>query len=642
MRRWFAVLAIFPVALFSAPMPVSAQAPIPHELSCSQASTSAPMVCSGKVASWDDVPLDVDLTLPPGPVTPRPLVVMLHGYGNNKTEWESSTPNNSDPNKDEWNTAWFASRGYAVLTYTARGFFGSCGQGPSTPGTSGHECDRGWTHLADRRFEVRDTQYLAGWLADHDIADPGRIAVTGGSYGGGQSLLLALQGDKVAAVPDPTDPATFNQATLVDWTSPVHHTPMHLAAALPKYPWSDLIDSLLPNGRASDGVIVTNGDRLDPIGIEKQSYVSVLYGFGVPPNGYYCPQPCPDPTADLTAWFARVNQGEPYLPAAEPQLAFALDQLKTWRSSYYQDALINRSTDQVPIFDMQGWTDNLFPEVEGVALVNKLRAHGWPVKVAVADLGHPLAQKKASVWSTLNTEANAFLDHYLMGTPATSLDSSGQVTHCDASVGPTFTQNDWGSLAPYRRTFSSTAPGATTSVAGDQPAGALSDPILVAAQHGSVGACVTVPSSTSFAGAATWDFPVPAAFTLLGEPSLHLDLTIAGVDAEVNSRLWDVSPDGTMTLVTRGGYRFTGSPGATSIDASLQGNGWDFAAGHTIRVQVTQNDAPYLRLDNLPSAIAYSSVTLTLPTPTAPPSVTATTSTPTTVVRLAQTGCCGG
>jgi len=33
---------------------------------------------------------------------------------------------------------------------------------------------------------------------------------------------------------------------------------------------------------------------------------------------------------------------------------------------------------------------------------------------------------------------------------------------------------------------------------------------------------------------------------------------------------------------------------------------------------VTQNDAPYLRVDNLASAIVYSSVRLTLPTPNSP------------------------
>ncbi len=647
MRRWFAFVGILPAAMFLAPTAVSAQASVPAELSCTQASSAAPMVCSGKVPSWDGVPLDVDVTLPPGPIAPRPLVVMLHGYGSDKTEWESAAPTNSDPNKNDWNTAWFASRGYAVLTYTARGFYGSCGQGPLTPGAGNHACDRGWTHLADRRFEVRDTQYLAGWLADYDIADPHRIAVTGGSYGGGQSLLLAMQGDKTAAVPDATDPSTYDDARLVDWTSPIKHTPMHLSAALPKYPWSDLIDSLLPNGRASDGVILPDGNRISPVGIEKQSYVSYLFFSGNAPRGYYCgPLPphsatCSDPTADLNAWFTRVNQGEPYNPATEPQLAYALNELKVWRSAYYQDALIDRSNDRVPIFDMQGWTDNLFPQVEGVSLVDKLRANGWPVKVAVADLGHPLAQKKASVWGVLNGEANAFLDHYLKDAAPSSLDSSAQVTKCDSSAGTPYTKTDWASLAPYRLTLSSTTPGATTFAAGDQPAGAFTDPIVVAAQHGGVGACVMVPSSTSFSGTATWDFPVTAAFTLLGEPALHLDLTIAGVDAEVNSRLWDISPGGMMTLVTRGAYRLTGSPGATWIDTSLQGDGWDFAAGDTIRLQVTQNDAPYLRLDNLPSAVAYSRVTLTLPTPTAPPSATATTTTA-TVLRLAQTGCCGG
>jgi predicted acyl esterase len=70
--------------------------------------------------------------------------------------------------------------------------------------------------------------------------------------------------------------------------------------------------------------------------------------------------------------------------------------------------------------------------------------------------------------------------------------------------------------------------------------------------------------------------------------------------------------------VTRGAYRFSGAPGVASIDTAVQGNGWDFLAGHTIRLEVTQNDAPYLRPDNLVSAIVYSSVTLTLPTPTAP------------------------
>ena len=56
----------------------------------------------------------------------------------------------------------------------------------------------------------------------------------------------------------------------------------------------------------------------------------------------------------------------------------------------------------------------------------------------------------------------------------------------------------------------------------------------------------------------------------------------------------------------------------SAISYSLQGSGWSFAMGHTLRIQVTQNDAPYLRLDNYPSTISYSSMGLTLPVVASP------------------------
>jgi predicted esterase len=648
MRGRLCLLLLSPFLGLAGALPASASQtlPSPLGLTCAQPTPSSAIVCSGKVPSFDGVPLDVDLTLPSSELTPRPLLVMLHGYGNDKTEWESATATSTNPDKDHYNTAWFASRGYAVLTYTARGFHGSCGQGPLTD----PRCLNGWTHLADRRFEVRDTQYLAGLLADAGVADPQKVGVTGGSYGGGQSLLLAIQGDKVAQVPDLANPATYDQATLVDWMSPTKHTPMHLAAAVPKYPWSDLIESLVPNGRASDGVIIPDGNRIDPVGIEKQSYVSYLFFSGTVPTGYYCgvAAPCTDPSANLNAWFAEVSAGEPNRPDLSPVLAQALDELKTWKSAFYQDALIARTTDQVPIFDIQGWTDNLFPEVEGVSLINKLRAQGWPVKIAVADAGHPLAQDKTSVWAPLNEAATDFLDHYLMGRGSVALDGTAQVTQCGSGAGTIYQKASWASLAAYRITFSSTAPKATTSTVASDTQEARTDPIAVAAQNNAHGACVIIPAASSIP-TAVWDFPVTNAFTLLGEPALHLDLTVSGTDAEVDALLWDVAADGVnKTLVTRGAYRFSGSPGSTSIDIPLQGNGWDFALGHTIRLEVTQNDAPYLRIDNLLSTIAYTRMTLTLPIPTAPTtSTTAGTSTgmgstsAATVSMLAATGATG-
>ena len=603
---------LFGLSLLGAPAPVSAAAP-PAPLGMACADVTTPFrhwFCSGHVPSFDGVPLDVDLTLPAGGVVPRPLVVMLHGYSNDKTEWESTTIANGKPDKDNYNNLAFASRGYAILNYTARGFKGSCGPALVTaPG-----CDHGWTHLADRRFEVRDSQYLVGLLVDAGVADPHHIGATGGSYGGGQSYLLALEGNRVSVVSDPRDPSTYGSAPLLPWTSP-SGVALQLAAAVPKYPWSDLVHSLLPNGRASDGVTVQDGNRLDPIGIAKESLVTYLYTAGNAPTGYYA-APGADPTADLTSWYTRLQAGEPY--GSDPVVAGAIDQLRTWRSPFYQDLLIASATTRVPILDLQGWTDELFPEVEGVAMVEKLRAAGWPAAISLADVGHPIAQNKSADWKALNKRANAFLDHYLLGRGGASLDLRARVSTCDATVGATYAGSDWPALAPGRFPFSSNELQATTSGTVD-PAGAPTDPIGAAARNGGNGSCIILPS-LSTTGTAFWDFPVTTTFTLLGEPAMHLDATVAGldatvarVDAEVNSRLWDVAPNGNATLVTRGAYRLKGAVGPATLDTALQGNGWVFLAGHTIRLQVTQADTPYLRPDSLPSSIVYSAVTLTLP-----------------------------
>jgi len=128
-----------------------------------------------------------------------------------------------------------------------------------------------------------------------------------------------------------------------------------------------------------------------------------------------------------------------------------------------------------------------------------------------------------------------------------------------------------------------------------------------------------LPGALPANGAMTsWSFPVCSTFTMLGEPELKLGVTIVGTDAELNSRLWDVAPDGGVTLVTRGVYRWTGSPGTASVSYALLGSGWVFQAGHQVRIEVTQNDAPYMRLDNYASAVQYASINLVLPATSAP------------------------
>jgi predicted acyl esterase len=87
-----------------------------------------------------------------------------------------------------------------------------------------------------------------------------------------------------------------------------------------------------------------------------------------------------------------------------------------------------------------------------------------------------------------------------------------------------------------------------------------------------------------------------------------------GAFGELNSMLFDVAPDGTHRLISRGGYRLTDDQ-AGRITFQLHGNGYAFAPGHTVKLVLLGNDDPYLRLSNdLAFNAQVSDVTIALPT----------------------------
>jgi dienelactone hydrolase len=137
------------------------------------------------VRSFDGVPLDVDVTLPPTGDGPFPAILLLHGQGGTKTSFQGTA--------GEYTNWGFARRGYAVVTPTARGFGASCGSPASRTGG----CERGWARLADIRYEVRDIQHLTGLLVDEGVVRADAIGATGISYGGGISTMLAHLRDRV-------------------------------------------------------------------------------------------------------------------------------------------------------------------------------------------------------------------------------------------------------------------------------------------------------------------------------------------------------------------------------------------------------------------------------------------------------------
>ena len=124
------------------------------------------------------VTLDTRFYVPDGASEGRKVPALLLGHGFGGTKQSVSTDA-----KD------LAGRGYAVLTWTARG----------------HGASTGEIHLNAPDFEVKDAQGLLDWLATQpfvrtDAAGDPRVGVVGGSYGGALALLLAGQDPRVDAI----------------------------------------------------------------------------------------------------------------------------------------------------------------------------------------------------------------------------------------------------------------------------------------------------------------------------------------------------------------------------------------------------------------------------------------------------------
>jgi hypothetical protein len=65
-----------------------------------------------RVRSFDGVPLDVDVTLPAHGSGPFRTIVMLHGWGGGKTDFESHDPAGNGSTTYHYNNTYYARHGY--------------------------------------------------------------------------------------------------------------------------------------------------------------------------------------------------------------------------------------------------------------------------------------------------------------------------------------------------------------------------------------------------------------------------------------------------------------------------------------------------------------------------------------------------
>lgn len=599
---------------------------------------------SERVPSWDGVPLDVDVTLPPQSDGdgPFPTIVMLHGYGGSKTDFESKKAEGEGSGASaaeifDYNNDYYAQHGYAVINYTARGFGNSCGgQGglPSTATASNATClAHGFIHLADQRYEARDTQYLLGLLVDEGISNPQQLGVTGISYGGGQSTELAYLRDRIRCA-GPEDPYTGigkdpcsgqSENALVPWVSP-NGSSLSIAAAYARWPWSDLASALVPNGRFLDYDDATDGQdgsstSESPIGVPIQSYITGLYADGAA-TGYYEPA-TGSPEWNLTKDFVLIAGGEP--ESAEDQQV--IDNIAAYHGGY------GLSGKPAALLMQSGWNDDLFPPAQALRVYDSVRQREPAADIALqfGDVGHSRGSNKPRVNEYFNDQGAAFFAKQLKGMDETVSSAAGTAqapaagsvttftTTCPSGAsgapdGGPYTASSWQDLHQGVVSFSSSTEQTITNPGGSSQLGLTFDPILQQEDPSSAGACTTA-SATQSLGTASYS-TVSRGFTLMGLPTVVAKLAVSGTvadDGQLDARLWDVQPDGQELLVSRGGYRLS-EPSPEQVVFQLHGNGYRFPAGDTVKLELTSNDAPYYRPSNGPFAISVKSAQVVLPT----------------------------
>jgi predicted acyl esterase len=581
------------------------------------------------------IALDVNVALPdprrhPRPRGGYPLIALMHGCcSGSKSDWHGTIDKAGE--KWHYNDAWFAARGYVVLTYTSRGFVNVDGQGST-----------GQTQIDHRAYEVNDLQYLAGLLAEDPFfgVDPHRIVVSGGSYGAGLTWMTL------------TDPT---------WRSPRKRIDMRLAAVAPKYGWTDLLNSLVPNGQYLQDVIATgapeNAVSRSPMGMPKRSFVLALYTSGktgLPPPGAHATFP---PAIDEA--YACLNSTDPFEsnPLCGSTITTTLDSFIRDRSAYFQTEFFERiATDRtvrVPIFSAGTFSDQLFPMEEHRRIQQRLRAiaPAYPLQEYYGDYNHAV-QNKAKEWGDLcgldhhvcrvadykrgfneapqriarvgvTTRLNRFIDHYArppgnrrQARPVRNVTVSLQTCRQNATAlwpldepGERYTALRIHQLAPHVWNLELPGDGQTTSKVAPNSHATESDPVANTASNGSTCPAHSEPAGP---GVASWDSEELAGdVTMIGQTRLSAQVEGTGSGLQLNARLYDLFPDGSQVLVDRGVHMLTTASGPVVVD--LHGNGWRFPTGHRIRLELTQDDDPYVKSSSRPGSLTISGVRLAIP-----------------------------
>jgi ABC-2 type transport system ATP-binding protein len=508
------------------------------------------------------VTLDTRLYLPEdgSPDHKVPAVLLAHGFGGTKETVRADAED-------------LAGLGYAVLTWTARGFGRSGGQ----------------IHLNHPDYEVRDAQRLLDWLAERpevrtDASGDPRVGVVGGSYGGALALLLAAQDRRVDAI-------------------------------VPMITWNDLARSFLPDS--------AGGEPVD--GVFKKQWAGLFFGSGTAGAAGLAGQIGGGSSGDQGA-----DEDDQDRPGAGQQVAgvpgaamlgdpacgrFAADVCAAYQeiatTGRANPAAIDRlrESSPAPVLDritaptllIQGAGDTLFPLAEADANARGITP-GTPVRVAWFTGGHDGGSGPQTDQDRLKFLTAQWLGHYVKGEeepPATSFTYS-RITGFD-TLDRGLTSNGYsvdtypGTRGTSRAAF--TVRGPPQPIA-NPPAGnpaAISSLPLGGALSSVSGLAADLPGQHAMFTSE----PLAAPVEVVGAPSVSIRAASPTGEAVLFVKLYDVGENGAAALP--GGQvapvRLDGLPeeisGAQPVSVTLPAIVHRFEAGHRLRVVVATADQAY-------------------------------------------------
>jgi putative CocE/NonD family hydrolase len=496
------------------------------------------------VAMSDGVRLDASVYVPAGPAPAGgfPLVVRQHGGGSNK----------NSPYDVAYGLKFVKTGNYALLMYSHRGH-----------GNSGGIFD-----FFGRRTTL-DFSNMLDWVARRfrGRINPDRVAVSGYSQGGGESLLPAENDPRVKVVAVGNTFANLNRA-------------------------------LNPNDCMKFAFAT---------GIFAAAYTATLTR-----------------TDDATAvrWGATLYTDTE--DVSTPAFGSTTSELDARSPTAGLQHLIDR---RVPVFWAQSWEDQLFPGDHPEVILQPLQQAGIPVHYWFSSGGHAAGPNFPDDEVAKEAAMRDWIDEFLRGVDhGYRSGTTPRVTYWERTA-PGLpgswverTASRWPLPATtWKALYPAADRSLRASAAGAGPAGTIVNDLVSANVANDSIAANEVPGRIPIAGlgdvvravpdhpnpldAVTFtSAPLPAAVHSVGAPVVDAELrTSARRVLQLDAKVWDVAADGSAVLINRL-CMSTQDPAANGrVRFALWPNAHTFAEGHRVALTLSSVDFPTFKPDTEPA-----------------------------------------